>query len=207
MTRSEAGWLGAIKIGAIRKQQAIDRYNAQPNLCVKCGTIISLKNDNAKHSVARARQKKFCNQSCAASYNNRKRIRKIRLCVVCNAPINPGAKSYCSLSCFRSVINYDFIFDRGVEVRSSTLRRAMLRSGLMYKCALCGIGPEWNRQNLVLQADHKNGSSCDNKKDNLRFLCPNCHSQTPTYGSRNIGYGRPSRRKKMERQVGFEPTN
>ena len=52
------------------------------------------------------------------------------------------------------------------------------------KCILCGLGPEWRGENLVLQIDHRNGDSTDNRVDNLRLLCPNCHTQTPTYGNR-----------------------
>lgn len=56
--------------------------------------------------------------------------------------------------------------------------------GLNYKkdeCELCGQGPEYNGQFLNLQLDHINGTHSDNSLDNLRILCPNCHTQTPTY--------------------------
>lgn len=56
--------------------------------------------------------------------------------------------------------------------------------GLGYKedkCELCSQGPEWNRQFLNLQLDHINGIHNDNRLENLRILCPNCHTQTPTY--------------------------
>lgn len=47
------------------------------------------------------------------------------------------------------------------------------------------MGPSWNGQPLVLQLEHKNGINNDNRLENLAFICPNCHSQTPTYAGRN----------------------
>jgi hypothetical protein len=48
------------------------------------------------------------------------------------------------------------------------------------------IGPNWNNKGLVLQLDHINGVHNDNRVENLRILCPNCHSQTDTFCAKNI---------------------
>ncbi|GAK60892.1 conserved domain protein [Candidatus Vecturithrix granuli] len=55
-----------------------------------------------------------------------------------------------------------------------------------YQCALCGIEPEWNGQELVLQIDHINGDHKDNRFENLRIVCPNCHSQTDTFAGKHL---------------------
>ena len=65
------------------------------------------------------------------------------------------------------------------------LRRFIINNDLIpYRCAICGID-RWNGKTLSLELDHINGINNDNRLENLRFLCPNCHSQTTTYGSRN----------------------
>lgn len=67
----------------------------------------------------------------------------------------------------------------------NVLRRHIIKNNLLpYKCAVCEIS-KWNDKTLSLELDHINGINNDNRLENLRFLCPNCHSQTTTYGSRN----------------------
>ena len=67
------------------------------------------------------------------------------------------------------------------------LRRAMIESGIPEVCSECGVGTSWNSKPLTLSIDHRNGVSTDNRPENVRFLCPNCHSQTPNSGAKNIG--------------------
>jgi hypothetical protein len=68
---------------------------------------------------------------------------------------------------------------------SVRLREALIASGVPYVCSICAIGPEWHGERLTLQVDHRNGRRHDNRIENLRFVCPNCHSQTETFGTRN----------------------
>ena len=80
------------------------------------------------------------------------------------------------------VENEKLFSDRGVHVNGSTLRKRMVRDlGMENKCALCNLSDEWNGLPIVLQVDHINGKNTDNHIDNLRLLCPNCHSQTDTF--------------------------
>jgi hypothetical protein len=52
------------------------------------------------------------------------------------------------------------------------------------KCSKCGLGPEWNGEPLTIQLDHIDGNRKNFNLTNLRMLCPNCHTQTETYGSK-----------------------
>jgi hypothetical protein len=75
---------------------------------------------------------------------------------------------------------------RSSEMNGRRLRRRLARIGWPQRCAGCGL-TEWQGQPIVLQLDHINGVHNDNRLDNLRLLCPNCHSQTDTYCGRNQG--------------------
>ena len=74
----------------------------------------------------------------------------------------------------------------GKREATERLRRAMIEAGVPHHCAFCPVKDEWNGRSIVLAIDHKDGDFLNNAKDNLRFLCPNCHSQTLTFGTRNL---------------------
>jgi len=66
------------------------------------------------------------------------------------------------------------------------LKSRMLKEGLLENiCDECGVGPTWNGKPIVIELDHINGINDDHRKENLRMLCPNCHSQTKTFKGRN----------------------
>ena len=68
---------------------------------------------------------------------------------------------------------------------SNELRKRLISEGLKENvCEICGQIPEWNGMPLKLQLDHINGDHNDNRLENLRIVCPNCHTQTETFGNK-----------------------
>lgn len=65
------------------------------------------------------------------------------------------------------------------------LTRAMIEIGHKHQCFECGTGPSYNGKALTLHVDHIDGDWTNNVGENLRFMCPNCYSQTPTFGPKN----------------------
>lgn len=84
--------------------------------------------------------------------------------------------------------------DTEAFVENSKVSRKNIKSRIIYdnlleyKCSVCNLGNTWNGIELSLQLDHVNGVSNDHRLSNLRFLCPNCHSQTHTYAGKNKAY-------------------
>ncbi|MFF4258954.1 HNH endonuclease signature motif containing protein [Streptomyces sp. NPDC001663] len=76
---------------------------------------------------------------------------------------------------------------RATRVPSSRLKRAMRELGMEERCSLCGTEAVWLGEPLPLEVDHIDGDWRNNRIENLRLLCPNCHSTTDTYRGRNKG--------------------
>jgi len=154
------------------------------NTCLTCGT-------ETKHP-------KYCSRSCAATANNTGRRRHGRGPVPCQgcgtSTTNP---KFCSAEC-QVEHKYQKMIGEWISGLRDVPGRYSLRRFLTEKqndeCSMCGIGPTWNEQSLVFETDHIDGDHTNNRPENLRLLCPNCHSQTPTFKAKNKGRGRPHRR-------------
>lgn len=68
--------------------------------------------------------------------------------------------------------------------RSRLKKRLFEENLLKNQCSECGLGTEWNNKKISLQIDHINGIANDNRIENLRILCPNCHSQTDNFAGK-----------------------
>ena len=82
--------------------------------------------------------------------------------------------------------NEENVFCKNSTVTQTVLRRWFIRKQYVkYECSKCGIS-EWNNQELALQLDHIDGDNSNNEISNLRWLCPNCHSQTENFAGKNV---------------------
>lgn len=167
--------------------------------CLYCGKNISL---------IKRKKAKFCSQSCSATYYNlrRSKITEEILCITCNSPLSKGSSKYCSLLCQQT-----FFYKKRVEnwfaglydpISAKKFIKRYLTETHGYKCTCCGIS-DWNGNPLILEIDHIDGKSDNNSPDNLRFICPNCHSQTNTYKSKNRGNGRHFRRERYKKGLSY----
>lgn len=97
------------------------------------------------------------------------------------------SKKHLTLNFHNRKYTVSTVFQRAtIKVAGDTLKKLMIESSnFEYKCSECPITDTHNGKPLSLQIDHIDGDCFNNEMDNLHFLCPNCHTQTSTYGSKN----------------------
>ena len=110
---------------------------------------------------------------------------------------------FCSLDCFYAVQTekkqsladqryLDWLNGKDLGVKNP---RKLIREFLIkrdgYKCVCCGID-SWNGKPITLWTDHIDGNATNNHQSNFRLVCPNCDSQSDTFGAKNYGKGRKS---------------
>jgi len=79
-----------------------------------------------------------------------------------------------------------YVFIKDSKYGYHTARRLCIRYKLIeYKCRDCGIINDWNGKPITIELEHIDGDRQNNELKNLCFLCPNCHSQTPTFRAKN----------------------
>lgn len=168
-------------------------------ICENCGNIFR----------SRIKEKrKYCSQSCAASINNIKFPKKIKIltqkyCLNCGKKTR---KKYCSCNCQHEYQQKEI--NQKIENGNMSLSERAYKKYLIKKygekCMKCG----WDKrhpitQKVPIELEHKDGNSENHNLNNLELLCPNCHSLTLTYKGLNRGNGRYKRRERYRNNQSF----
>jgi hypothetical protein len=108
------------------------------------------------------------------------------LCDICNKefqwmPSQTKGK-YCCRDC-QITGSLKLKIDSGNYTRNNAM--TYFKRTTEYKCSCCGI-KDWNEKSIRLQIDHIDGNNKNDVIENFRYLCPNCHTQTETWGVRNV---------------------
>jgi hypothetical protein len=200
LTQSEAGKLGNVaaqETFRTQKQARIDTYNQNPTLCQECNDILQYEK----------RTNKFCNTSCAASFNNRGHVKngtvfpEEKACKICNEQFATNRQNRATEHCKKCIENTEYKnkvknCENISDLKTDRSRKIYLIEKHGVKCFTCE-NTEWNDKPIPIQLDHIDGNHENNSEENLRLLCPNCHAQTDTYAGKNVNKnkGRPWRRK------------
>lgn len=155
--------------------------------CVYCGTettvqslkahvnkCTSMPSNECEYCYTPTDNARFCSRSCRAVVVNQQRTTKL------SKPRRLTNEEKCIQR-----------FKAGLVTNRNTLRKLLKRFN-GYRCSYCHLS-KWNSEDITLIVDHIDGDASNNYPSNLRLLCPNCNSQTSTFGARNKGNGRKSR--------------
>lgn len=192
-----------IKLGRL-KEGVIKHRLHEVKKCLEC------------HNDIKSSGVKFCSNSCSAIFNNKLRVKKIKpkrirknrppkfknvICENCRQNKETNGKIFCSQKCSHEH-KQTIIFNK-IESGDTTLYHRQYKKYLIdkygLKCMECG----WCEVNkysgkIPVELEHIDGNSENNSLDNLKLLCPNHHSLTPTYKSLNIGKGRHNRKERYK---------
>ena len=218
LTNKEMSVIFNVSIATIKRNKS--KYGIKTRINeVKKENIKCLNCEN-EFETLKTENRKFCCSSCSAKYNNKRKVKREKIknddngnkkririrkeknygiCLNCKCDIiksDGRSKSvkYCSLKC-QAVYQMNLRVDSG-RASTNTLKRYLIHNH-GNKCMEC----EWAEVNpttgkVPIELEHIDGNSENNSLENLKLLCPNCHSLTPTYKALNKGNGR---HKRMER--------
>lgn len=168
------------------KLERIERYNLNPKKCPECLKPIPYGKD--KRTIC-------CSQKCAAKHGilgGKRRGNPRRHCKQCSKPLSYNTKGCYCIKC-KSIVETEYKIEHKLPITEERLRR-YLKNIRGHQCEECKLST-WNNKPIPLDVHHIDGRWDNNKLNNLKLLCKNCHALTDSYGSKNIGRGRPFTKK------------
>ena len=165
--------------------------------------------------------RKFCSHSCSTTFSNlekgkqsiieynliSKEEKVYKKCINCEDEYEidrremSKIRKFCSGKCHQKFVKKDFL--QRIEKGDTSLNERQYKKYLISKYGNKCMECDWAKVNktsnkIPVQLEHIDGNHENNSLNNLKLLCPNCHSLTPTYGALNMGNGRYKRRQRYK---------
>lgn len=155
--------------------------------CINSNIKLTNKQISEKYNISISTVKKYKKNKRTKN----KKIKNNKKCLNCGSILNRNNK-FCSLNCSSEHKHYEsyknFLLNNDDYCRPNYSPKSFKDIFLKeqeFKCDICKMENKWEDKELIFVMDHIDGDASNNKRDNIRLICPNCDSQTITFKSRN----------------------
>lgn len=157
---------------------------------------IICENCDKKFKSLISENRKFCSQSCSATFNNKRR-KDPKKCLNCDKILVTNNKTHCNHKCHKEhqrnlIFNKIKNGDTSLDYRQYKKYLIHIYGEKCMECGWCEVNPYSGT--IPIELEHIDGDASNNSLDNLKLLCPNHHALTSTYKGLNIGNGRYKRK-------------